>query len=178
MPLLILTGFMATGKSAVGPRAAKQLGYSVLDLDREIERVTGRSIPQIFAEQGEDGFREIETARLKSACEGDNCVIITGGGAVIREANRRTMAASGHVVCLWASATAIVRRTRRGKTGRPLLDGVDDPMAHVSRMLKERERYYRECHHIVDTTGRTVEAVSAEVVRLHREGEWKRSGLR
>jgi len=168
---------MATGKSAVGPRAARALGYATADLDRDIERTAGKSIPLIFDEDGETAFRDIESTCLKVTCERDNCVIITGGGIVIREENRRIMAASGHVVCLWASPTSIVRRTRRGRSGRPLLDEVSDPMAHITQMLNEREPYYRECHHIIDTTGRTVAEVSTEVVRLHRLEAWKKSGL-
>lgn len=165
---------MAAGKSAVGPRAAHALGYAVVDLDREIEHQAGRPIPQIFADDGEAAFRDLEAAALATAATRENCVIITGGGCVIRADNRRLMARSGHVVCLWATPHAIVRRTRRGRTGRPLLDGAKAPLEHVTAMLAEREAFYRECHHIVDTTGRTVEAVTAEVVRLHREGAWKR----
>jgi shikimate kinase len=174
LPRLFLTGFMATGKSVVGPRAAHALGYAVVDLDRDIEHRAGKPIPQIFADGGEAPFRDLEAAALLAASRRDDCVIITGGGCVIRQGNRDLMAQSGHVVCLWATPQAIVRRTRRGRTGRPLLDGTHNPLERVTALLAEREAFYRKCHHIVDTTGRTVEAVTAEVVRLHREGAWKR----
>jgi shikimate kinase len=170
---LYLTGFMGTGKSAVGPRAATALGYDFIDLDHQIELSAGKPIRLIFEEDGEAVFRDLESATLASAAKQNNVVISTGGGCVVREENRNIMAQSGHMVCLTASAACIVRRTGKGRGKRPLLTGAEDQLAHVAAMLAERDPFYQQCHHIVDTTGRTVEDVSVQVVRLHQEGTWK-----
>jgi len=164
---------MGTGKSAVGPLAAAALGYTFVDLDHCIEAAAGKPIKHIFADEGEDAFRDMESEALVRLSQANHQVISTGGGCVIREANRTHMSRTGHVICLTASAACIVRRTGRGRGKRPLLANSPDPMAHVSSMLLARAPYYNQCHHIVDSTGRTVEAVAADVVRLHQEAEWK-----
>jgi shikimate kinase len=172
--LLYLTGFMGTGKSAVGPLVARALGYTYVDLDREVERTAGMSVPDIFAREGEATFRHRETEALNAVSQRDRCVVATGGGVVIAAANRARMARTGHVVCLTASPAAIVRRTGRGRRRRPLLAGEGSLEARVRNLLAERAVYYRECHHMVDTTGRPVAAVAKEIVKLHREGAWRR----
>jgi shikimate kinase len=167
---------MGTGKSAVGPLAARALGYTYVDLDREIEQAAGMSVPKIFAQKGEPGFRALEAEALLRVSRRDGCVVATGGGVVVSPANRRLLARTGHVVCLTASAAAIVRRTARSRRRRPLLADPEggDVTATVRRLLEARAPYYAECHHMVDTTGRPVAAVAREVVALHREGAWRR----
>jgi len=171
--LLFLTGFMGAGKSAVGPLVAESLGYTYVDLDRVIEQHAGMNIPDIFKNLGEDAFRDRESAALRDVATREGCVVSTGGGAVIREENRRLMAASGHVVCLSASPEAIVRRTKKGRSRRPVLGEGGDLLAQVTGLLEERTPYYQQCHHIIDTTDRPVTQVADEVVRLHREGAWR-----
>jgi len=172
---------MGTGKSAVGPLVARALGYTYVDLDREIEQAAGMSVSHIFARQGEPAFRALEAEALTGVSRRERCVVATGGGVVLSTANRRLMARTGHVVCLTASAAAVVRRTARTRQRRPLLaDAKGDANARgdltgtVRRLLKERAPFYGECHHMVDTTGRPVTAVAREVVALHREGAWRR----
>lgn len=165
---------MGTGKSAVGPLAARTLGYTYIDLDRVIAEAARMTVPEIFAQEGEASFRARESEALAEVSAREGCVVSTGGGVVLSEANRRRMAETGHVVCLTASPEAIVRRTRRGRARRPLLAGEDDLDAKVRTLLAEREPFYRECHHIVDTTDRSVDAVAEEIVTLHREGAWRR----
>jgi shikimate kinase len=174
LTLLYLTGFMGTGKSAVGPQAARALGYTYIDLDRVIAQAARMTVPEIFEREGEASFRARESAALAEVSGRDRCVVATGGGVVLSEANRRRMAETGHVVCLTASVEAIVRRTGRGRGRRPLLAGEGDLDARVRTLLAEREPFYRECHHIVDTTGRSVAQVAKEIVELHREGAWRR----
>lgn len=165
---------MGTGKSAVGPLAARALGYAYVDLDKVIEQAARMSIPEIFEKEGEASFRERESDALRQVVRRERCVVATGGGIVLRSENRELMARHGHVVCLSASPAAIVRRTGRGRARRPVLGTGGSLSGRVAELLKEREPYYRECHHIVDTTGRPVEEVAREVVRLHLEGAWKR----
>lgn len=164
---------MGTGKSAVGPLVARTLGYTYVDLDREIERAAGMSVPKIFARQGESAFRALESKALAEVSRRAACVVATGGGAVLSEANRRLMADTGHVVCLTASPAAIVRRTSRTRHRRPLLTGEGDLTRRVKALLAARAAAYEACHHMVDTTGRPVAAVAREVAALHREGAWR-----
>lgn len=166
---------MGTGKSAVGPLVARALGYTYVDLDREIEQAAGMTVPHIFARQGESAFRALEAQALHRVSQRERCVVATGGGVVLSEANRRLLAGTGHVVCLAASPAAIVRRTARARHRRPLLDPkAGDLTATVRRLLAERAPFYGECHHMVDTTGRPVAAVAREVAALHLEGAWRR----
>ena len=165
---------MGTGKSAVGPLAARALGYAFVDLDKVIEQAAHSTISKIFETEGEDGFRQRETDALVAVSRKNQVVVATGGGVVIRAENRKCMAASGHVVCLTASPTAIVRRTRKKRAKRPVLGTEGDLTLRVEELMSERAPFYGECHHMVDTTKRPVESVAREVVQLHREGEWKK----
>jgi shikimate kinase len=166
---------MGTGKSAVGPLVARALGYTYVDLDREIEQAAGMSVAKIFAARGEPAFRALEAEALSQVSRRERCVVATGGGIVLSAANRRLLARTGHVVCLTASPAAIIRRTARTRQRRPLLDPkAGDLTATVRSLLAERAPFYRECHHMVDTTGRPVAAVAREVAALHLEGAWRR----
>lgn len=167
---------MGTGKSAVGPLAARALNYEFIDLDRVIERAARKTIPEIFESEGEAGFRDRESAALRQVARGNACVVATGGGVVMREENRTLMAESGHLICLTASVAAIVRRTRRQRGKRPMLGTSGNLTERVKALIAEREPYYKACHHIIDTTGRPADAVAREVVRIHREGAWRTSG--
>lgn len=171
---IYLTGFMGTGKSAVGPLAARSLGYEFVDLDKVIEKAAHSTIPDIFKTEGEEGFRQRETDALMAVSRKNRVVVATGGGAVIRPENRKCMAESGHVICLTASPTAIVRRTRKKRARRPVLGTEGDLAARIEELMSERAPFYGECHHMVDTTKRPVESVAREVVQLHREGAWKK----
>ena len=86
---IYLTGFMGSGKSTLGPRLADRLGYGFVDLDRDIERAVGSTVQTIFANQGEEAFRRLETEHLRTASYADRIVIALGGGAVTREDNLR-----------------------------------------------------------------------------------------
>ncbi len=162
---IILTGFMGTGKTAVGQALAERLGRRFLDTDRLVEEGAGLSIPHLFDRFGEEWFREREAeavASLKDHPPG-TVVAATGGGAVLREENRRIFRECGVVVLLTASLEAILRRVQR-QGGRPLLRAAQ-VRERVLFLCREREPYYRECDLAVDTTGRTPARVAAEVVR-------------
>ncbi|HKL87422.1 MAG TPA: shikimate kinase, partial [Salinibacter sp.] len=101
---IYLTGFMASGKSTVGPKVAARLGCTFLDLDRLIAVHDGRSIPEIFAQDGEGRFRELETAALRKTVDTDNLVVALGGGALVDEENRAFAKEHGRVVYLEVDA--------------------------------------------------------------------------
>jgi shikimate kinase len=162
---IVLTGFMGTGKTAVARELARLTGFKVVDVDADVEAEAGMSIAEIFEQQGEAAFRDRESAALARIAGGRSQVIATGGGAVIREENRRALREAGPVVCLTASVETIHARTRRSDA-RPLLQ-TDDPMERIRRMLAEREEFYRDADVTVSTEGRgpaqVAEAILEEV---------------
>src|SRR5437879_3867198 len=100
---IILIGFRGTGKTTVGQLIAARLGWSFADVDARIETGAGKSIAEIFATEGETSFRDREAAALTELCARSACVVATGGGAVLREANRAVLKANGFVAWLTAS---------------------------------------------------------------------------
>ena len=145
---IILIGFMGTGKTTVGLRLAETLGWTFTDTDKPI--------PEIFAEEGEEHFRQLETKVLESLGSRERLVVSTGGGAVLRAANREAMLRSGLVVALKADAETIISRVR-GDTNRPLLAG--DPEGKVRQLLQERAGAYDFAHVTIDTSHLAVEDI-------------------
>jgi len=166
-----LTGFMASGKSTVGPKAASRLGQPFLDLDRLITAHDGRSIPTIFAEDGEGHFRDLETEMLHRTAETDDLVVALGGGALVGEANRAFAREHGLVVYLQASVDTILERVADDATERPLLrDDAGSPLppsarrARIEKMLAARKPSYEAAHRTVEADC-SVETVVSSVVR-------------
>ncbi|GFE60857.1 shikimate kinase [Geobacter sp. AOG2] len=159
---LILTGFMGAGKSSIGRLLAGKLKCPFIDLDAEIVAVAGRSINAIFAEEGEAVFRVLESSCLEHALHRGGAVIATGGGAVIADANRALMRASGVVVNLTAPFDRIMERLS-GATDRPLYAG-DDPATRAKTLLEQREQFYNDADIRIDTDGKSVEDVAAEIL--------------
>ena len=165
-PNLILTGFMATGKTRVGQEVAQRLSRPFVDMDTEIEGRAGKSIPQIFAEDGEAAFRRVEADLCRELGARTGLVIATGGGALVDPASRAAMQRSGTVVCLTCDTDEILRRVRSaGKGERPLLQ-VADPRAEIERLLALRRPAYAALPWQVDTTHLTVEQVAQQVAAL------------
>ncbi len=151
-PNIVLVGFMGTGKTSVGRRLASQLRMRYVDTDDIIERDSGRRISNIFSEDGEPAFRDLESEAVRKASKLYNHVISTGGGAVLREANMEALKRSGIIFCLTATPDEIYRRVRH-QTHRPLLQ-TPDALAKIRSMLAERHPYYAEADYMVRTTGR------------------------
>ncbi|MEF2964591.1 shikimate kinase [Paenibacillus sp. M1] len=163
--IIVLIGMMGTGKSTVGAHLAEATGYRLLDLDAMIVQRAGYPIPQLFAEQGEAHFRDLETAVLCEALRMPGSILATGGGAVLRERNCREMLEHGWVVALSASAETIVARVGED-SGRPLLAG--GAQARVEALLAERKHAYDFAHLTVDTSGKSPDKVSAEILMHYR----------
>ena len=161
---VILTGFMGSGKSSVGRVLAKRLGCPFIDLDMEIVSASGRSINDIFAQDGEKAFRSMETLSLQKVLHGDRSVIATGGGIVIAAENRSLMCASGIVVNLSVSLPLVLQRLH-GATDRPLFGG-SDAANRVKSLMDEREQFYEDADIRIDTDGKSVEDVAAEILRF------------
>lgn len=137
---LILVGFMGTGKTSVGMRVAKSLGFSFVDTDQLIVEKAKKPIPKIFEDDGEAAFRQLETEILSECLKQENQVISTGGGIVTIEANRKLLRGSGYTIWLQAGADTIFDRVSRNRN-RPLLK-TDDPKATIIEMLATRNEFY------------------------------------
>ena len=135
---IFLYGPPASGKTVTGLRLAESLHLPFYDLDEVIETQAGSSIPQIFAAEGEAGFREREAAALKGLLNWQRGVVALGGGALLRPENRRLAEAAGTVVCLSASFETIVERLGGGDGERPLLEG--EAQDQLRKLLEQRDR--------------------------------------
>jgi len=151
---VFLYGPPASGKSAVGKRIAQELQLPFYDLDTEIELQTGLTIPEIFAAQGESGFRQYETHGLQALLARPPGVIALGGGALLDRANRRRVEAAGAAVCLTCSFETILERLGASGGGRPLLDG--DARRRLLDLLEQRAQHYASFQRRVDSSQRTI----------------------
>jgi shikimate kinase len=168
---LLLIGYRGSGKSAVAQVLAERLGWTCLDADLVLEAREGRSIRQIFAEDGEGQFRDMEAKLLAEICQGDRKVIATGGGVILRPHNRQRLKQFGTVVWLTADAATLWNRVQNDAASpqrRP--DLTTGGMAEIEAQLVAREPLYAECAQIVvDTAGRSPRDVAAVV--LEKLGE-------
>jgi shikimate kinase / 3-dehydroquinate synthase len=163
-PRLVVTGFMGTGKTTGGRAAAALLGLPFVDLDDVVERRAGKSIPEIFATDGEPAFRAMEHAVVADASRLSGCVVATGGGAVLDTDGFAELARDSVVTVLTASPDELAGRLASG-SGRPLLDS-DEP-SRTASLLEERQEAYARAGEALDTTGRPTE-VGAELAARYR----------
>ena len=147
---IILTGFMGTGKTSVGKRLAKRLGWKFVDVDQLIEQSTHIPIARIFAERGEPVFRRLERRAISRVIHGRQQVIATGGGAFIDPYSRSKLRVSGPVICLTARPRTILDRVGRKLEARPLLRGAN-PLSTVKRLLAQRLGAYAQADLAIET---------------------------
>jgi shikimate kinase len=157
---IVLTGFMATGKTTAGRIVADVLRLKFVDVDSEIVKHEGLSIPKIFAAKGEPEFRRIEAELCRGFSVQSGLVIATGGGALINPETLVAMREGGLVVCLWASPE-VIRARLSGENGRPLA-------ADWEAIYERRKPVYESMPHHVITSGKIPEEVAKEVVTLWR----------
>jgi shikimate kinase len=161
--LLVLTGFMGSGKSSVGKVVAERLGLRFVDLDAEIVAASGCSINDTFARDGELAFRTLESSRLEQILlAGEGRVLATGGGTVISAQNRTLMRSRGVVINLKVTLEQVLARLS-GCSDRPLLAG-KDAAKRAKALMDEREQYYADADIRIDTDGKSVEDVAAEIL--------------
>lgn len=166
-PNIVLVGFMGTGKTSVGRRLASQLRMRYVDTDDVIEQESGRRISDIFSEDGEPAFRELESEAVRKVSKMRNQVISTGGGVVLKKANMKKLKRNGVVFCLTATAEEIYRRVGH-QTHRPLLQ-TPDALAKIRTMLAERHPYYAQADYMVKTTGRSFGEISAHIKKVFQD---------
>ncbi len=159
---LFLVGPMGAGKSAVGRQLARLLHFDFVDSDDEIERRTGVDIAFIFEKEGEEGFRTRETKVIDELSQRQGIVLATGGGAVMSPENRNRLGARGYVIYLHTTVQQQLQRTNRGRN-RPLLENAD-PEQVLTALMEVRDPLYREIADLtVETDGRHVKEVAAEI---------------
>lgn len=161
---LILVGFMGSGKTSVSQLIGQKLNVPVLDLDQVIVKQAGKTIPEIFAEDGESAFREIEHQALESISEFDG-ILATGGGTPLRKDNRELIKdADALVIKLQADAGVIYDRLKN-QSGRPLGDGLN--VDSIETMQEKREQAYDDCMDmVIDTDNLTVAEIADEIIAI------------
>jgi shikimate kinase/3-dehydroquinate synthase len=167
---LIITGFSGTGKSLVGREAARRLGWDFLDTDDEIVKRAGKPIADIFGEEGEHKFRQLERDAIKRACRQTRAVIAVGGGAIVDSRNYEILAGAGLIICLEARPETIYERLFRESACspdtevRPLL-AVDNPVERIRELKAARQPHYARADWTIHTDALSVNEVAGEVIR-------------
>jgi shikimate kinase len=162
MKNIVLLGFMGTGKSVVGRRLAAELQYQFIDTDHIIEEKTGKKISEIFAQEGEMQFRNLESEVAQEVGQRHDHVISTGGGIVLNPANLEALGRNGILISLQARPEIIFKRVQKRAGQRPLLQG-PDPLSQITRLILEREPYYRRATFTIDTSDMPLEEVVHEI---------------
>jgi len=174
-PKLILTGFMATGKSSVGPLVARRLGWEFVDVDTVIVARAGKQIAQIFADHGEAHFRQLEREVVAHLAGDDrrcpNChgphpeVISTGGGVLVDESNCAALKRVGVIILLTARPEVVAARVERSKTKRPkLIEGGKSTLARIKQLMDERADAYARADVQIDSSDLTPEQLADRVI--------------
>lgn len=157
---------MGTGKSSVGRLVADQLKFEFLDTDHLIETRAGRTINDIFSQNGEPAFRELESDLVKELVSCKQTVISTGGGLPINIANLDSLKQHALVVCLWSSPEKIFERVRE-QSHRPLLQS-PEPLAKIRSLLAAREPFYKQADVLLNSEFRSIREVAQQVIHQFR----------
>ncbi len=165
--MIVLVGLPGSGKTTVGKQLARRLKLAFVDSDHVIEERLGCSIREFFEREGEDRFRDVEQEVIDELSRGQACVLSTGGGAVLRPANRQHLHDRGRVVYLRSTPEDVYRRVRHDRN-RPLLL-VADPLQRLRDLYDARDPLYRETAHYVIDTGRPSVATLVNVIVMQLE---------
>jgi len=164
MKNIILVGFMGTGKTAVAKRISTQLNLRYISTDDLIEKKAGSSISDIFDSKGEGYFRKLERAVVEEVSAMQDTVIDTGGGVILNAKNVTDLKRNGIVICLWASAAMILKRTSKYKH-RPLLN-VNEPLKKIEELLDFRKPFYERADYHINTSEMSIEDVVGQVKEI------------
>jgi shikimate kinase len=163
---IALIGFMGTGKSTVGRLVAEQLRFELLDTDALIEQRSGKKITEIFAQNGEATFRELEAQLVEELSPRTRVVIATGGGLPTNAANLASLKTHALVICLWAAPEHIFERVRE-QSHRPLLHDAD-PLGKIRALLAAREPFYKQADVLLNSDLRSAREVAQQVIAQFR----------
>lgn len=162
---IVLIGFMGCGKTTVGEKLAERLSYSFLDTDLYIEKREGKTISEIFEQDGEKYFRDTETKSIQELVEStEKTIVSSGGGLPLRTENAKLLQKLGFVIYLKVKKETVLSRLE-GDTTRPLLQ-CEDPAKRVEELLNYRDPIYEVgAHMVVQVDGKSVEEIAQEIVR-------------
>lgn len=167
---LVLIGFMGSGKSTVAKHLRRIYQMEIVEMDRKIEQQEGMSISEIFAQYGEEYFRNLETRLLIEMQEKQNVIISCGGGVPLRECNVSEMKKNGKVVLLTARPETIFSRVKNSRR-RPLLEG-NMNVDYIRKLQEERrEKYENAADIVISTDGKTIEQICRDLVDRIEEEE-------
>ena len=168
---IALIGFMGVGKTAVGKVLAEKLGRSFVELDSLIEQKAGKSIPEIFQQEGEIAFRELEMRVTEEVANKKKAVIACGGGIVLNKINIERLRESSRIVYLTASPEVMLKRVSSEEGQRPLLE-VDNPTLTIRELLGFRKPFYERAADIkIDTSKLDINAVSKQIISKLKDDE-------
>lgn len=156
---IFLTGFMGAGKTTVGKELSKQLSIPVVDTDDHIEGKMGKQISEIFLEEGEAHFRNLETEALKELSRQQEQIITTGGGIILRQANRQIMKETGVIIFLYCNIEETTKRLINDNS-RPLLK---EDIDSNKNLFKERLPFYQQADFEIDTTNKSIALIVDEI---------------
>lgn len=163
---IFLIGFMGCGKSTLGRKLATRLGYTLVDLDHQIEKITGSTVANYFSANGEDAFRKLESETLKTFDYPKNCVIATGGGTPCYFDNMEWMNANGLTIYIEMTPLALAKRLEQGIAKRPLLSNLSEEgiVQFIENKLEERNPFYKKATHILNGINLTPEQIHALIL--------------
>ncbi|MFC1914185.1 shikimate kinase [Chloroflexota bacterium] len=162
---IALIGFMGTGKTAVGKALAEKLGKKFLEMDARIEKKAGKTIPEIFRDDGEISFRELEIEVAGEVAGRKNAVIACGGGVVLNKINIDRLKQAAIVVYLTANPEIILKRTSADATDRPLLQ-TPDQLSRIKDLLRFRKPFYERAADIeIDTSMLDIDTVAEQIIK-------------
>ncbi|MHA1299258.1 MAG: shikimate kinase [Candidatus Helarchaeota archaeon] len=166
---IALIGFMGTGKTTIGEKLAKILNKEFIELDKFIEKIARKTIPQIFKDDGEIRFREYEIQACKEISNKENLVIACGGGVVLNKINIDYLKQKSIIICLIASPEVIYQRTMKdGKEKRPLLSN-PDPMKTIKELLEFRAPFYKAAAQYMINTEKNINSIINEILKILEE---------
>ncbi|MDD3852991.1 MAG: shikimate kinase [Syntrophomonadaceae bacterium] len=164
---IVLIGFMGTGKSSVGMKLAERLKLKFVDMDREIEKVCGMSVSDVFRRYGEVRFRSEERLMAGKLAGQTGLVIATGGGVILGDGNLEALQGNGIIINLEAKPEYIFQRVNRKKGTRPLLKK-NVTVEDIKEMLQHRQPLYQQAEIIIDTNDKGVDEVVEEIISFLR----------
>lgn len=162
---IFLIGFMGAGKSTIAKVLQKELNMTLVEMDERIVKEQGMSINDIFAQKGEQGFRDIESQLVLDIVTNENAIVSCGGGVVVRPENVENMKKNGKIIFLTATPETILERVKEGKD-RPLLNGHMN-VEYISELMGKRKDLYESAADIkVATDGKTVGEICTEIIQI------------
>ena len=168
---IALIGFMGTGKTVVGKALAEKLSKEFIELDALIERKAGKTIPEIFQQDGEIAFRELEIEATREVSQKRNVIIACGGGIVLNKINIDRLKKESLIAYLTASPEVIMKRTSSDRNERPLLEATDKA-SEVRRLLQFRKPFYERAAEItIDTSKLDIDSVVEQIIEKVKENE-------